>query len=39
MAAMLTFYPRRALLEATASGQTFRVPVYRDQTRILTWEK
>jgi len=39
MAAMLTFYPRRALLEATASGQAFRVPVYYDQTRILAWEK
>jgi hypothetical protein len=39
MAAMLTFYPRRALLEATASGQAFRVPVYRDQARILAWEK
>ena len=39
MPAMLTFYPRRALLEATASGQAFRVPVYRDQTRILAWEK
>jgi hypothetical protein len=39
MAAMLTFHPRRALLEATAAGQAFRVPVYRDQTRILAWEK
>ena len=39
MAAMLTFYPRRGLLEATASGQAFRVPVYRDPTRILAWEK
>jgi hypothetical protein len=39
MAAMLTFYPRRALLEATASGQAFRVPVYRDPASILAWEK
>jgi|KBSSwiStaDraftv2_1062776.scaffolds.fasta_scaffold06896_3 hypothetical protein len=39
MAAILTFYPRRGLLEATASGQAFRVPVYRDHTRILAWEK
>jgi len=38
MAAILTFYPRRGLLEATASGQAFRVPVYRDHTRILAWE-
>jgi hypothetical protein len=36
---MLTFHPRRALLEAAAAGQAFRVPVYRDQTRILAWEK
>src|SRR5262245_51652940 len=39
MAAMLTFYPRRALLEATTTGRSFCVPLYRDQTRILAWAK
>lgn len=39
MAAMLTFYPRRALLEATAGGHTFYLPVYQDSARVAAWEK
>jgi hypothetical protein len=38
MAAMLTFYPRRALLEATAAGLAFQVPIYKDAARATTWE-
>lgn len=38
MAAMVTFYPRRALLEATAAGRSFQIPVQSDDTRVATWE-
>jgi hypothetical protein len=39
MAATLTFYPRRALIEATGSGQSFSVPTYRDPARVAAWAK
>jgi hypothetical protein len=39
MAATLTFYPRRALLEATVSGHVFSVPIHRDPTMLAKWEK
>ena len=39
MTAMLTFYPRRALLEATAAGRTFHVPIHPDPARVAAWEK
>ena len=39
MAAMLTLYPRRAVLEATASGQAFSLPIHRDATTLAEWEK
>ena len=39
MTAMLTFYTRRALFEATGSGQSFRVPTYQDPARAAAWEK
>jgi len=38
MAAMLTYHPRRGLLEATAAGRMFRLPTPQDHTRITTWE-
>jgi hypothetical protein len=39
MAAKLTFYPRRALLEAALSGRVLSVPVHHDPTRLAAWEK
>jgi len=39
MTAMLTFYPRRALLEARAAGLSFQVPVHRDAAGVAAWEK
>ena len=38
MPATLTFHPRRALLEATAAGLTFQVPIHQDHTRVTAWE-
>lgn len=37
--AAITFYPRRALLEANTAGGAFRVPTYHDRTRVQAWEK
>ncbi|HKE85195.1 MAG TPA: hypothetical protein VKB50_15635 [Vicinamibacterales bacterium] len=38
MAATLMFYPRHALLEATAAGQTFQLRILQDHARISAWE-
>ena len=39
MTAMLTFYPGRALLEATAAGHSFLVPLHQDPARVAAWAK
>lgn len=39
MAAMLTFHPRRALLEATTTKQAFHLPIYQDRAKMAAWEK
>jgi hypothetical protein len=38
MPATLTFYPRRALLEATGAGLTVQVPIHQDPTRVRAWD-
>jgi hypothetical protein len=38
MAAVLTYHPRRALLEATAGGRRFLLPIHHDDSRVTAWE-
>jgi hypothetical protein len=38
MAAVLTYYPRRGVLEAVVAGRVFKLPTYGDAERIAEWE-
>jgi hypothetical protein len=38
MAALLTYHPRRGLLEAAAAGKRFLLPIHYDHARVTAWE-
>jgi hypothetical protein len=39
MAAMLTYFPRRAILEVATPGELLRLPVVYDPARVTVWER